>query len=56
MGDRASYASVPVALSLPSTVHIVLVSAGSRHSLALDVNGRVYSWGWGEVSTEQCAC
>ena len=49
MGDRASYASVPVALSLPSTVHIVMVSAGSRHSLALDINGSVYSWGWGEV-------
>lgn len=48
MGDRASYASVPVALSLPSTVHIVMVSAGSRHSLALDINGSVYSWGWGE--------
>lgn len=26
---------------------MVSVTSGWRHSLALDAEGRVYSWGWG---------
>ena len=31
-----------------TTVSIVKVSAGSRHTLALTCDGMVYSWGWGQ--------
>jgi alpha-tubulin suppressor-like RCC1 family protein len=39
----------PVPLSLPFKVSIASVSAGSRHTLALTMDGDVYSWGWGHL-------
>lgn len=32
---------------MPENRFIVSVASGWRHSLALDREGRVYSWGWG---------
>lgn len=39
---------VPIPCFVTSGVTITKVSGGSRHVLALDSNGRVYSWGWGQ--------
>jgi alpha-tubulin suppressor-like RCC1 family protein len=37
----------PTLAMIPENRHIVAVASGWRHSLALDAQGRVYSWGWG---------
>jgi alpha-tubulin suppressor-like RCC1 family protein len=51
LGDRAMYIASPAPIvSFPPRVVIVSVSAGSRHSLAVDRDGVLYSWGWGMVS------
>ena len=50
LGDRASYVSVPVRIT--AAVNVAVVSAGSRHSLAVDRSGRVFSWGWGMVRSK----
>lgn len=57
LGDRAHFIATPtpVKFPLPSVV-IARVSAGSRHSLAVDTQGRTYSWGWNKVCAAGCAC
>jgi alpha-tubulin suppressor-like RCC1 family protein len=37
----------PTLSAIPENRRIVAVASGWRHSLALDAEGRVYSWGWG---------
>ena len=40
----------PRAVRFPNTsIIVVKISAGSRHTLALTSNGEVYSWGWGHL-------
>mmetsp|Transcript_21218 Transcript_21218/g.63879 ORF Transcript_21218/g.63879 Transcript_21218/m.63879 type:complete len:457 (+) Transcript_21218:327-1697(+) len=39
--------SLPTRALLPDGHHIKAVASGWRHSLALDTQGRVLSWGWG---------
>ena len=39
----------PEKVSIPSAAQIVAVAAGQGHSLALDVNGDVWAWGWNNV-------
>jgi Regulator of chromosome condensation (RCC1) repeat len=49
LGDRADYVSTPVPIAFPTRTSIMQVSAGSRHSLAVDTAGVPYAWGWNKV-------
>jgi alpha-tubulin suppressor-like RCC1 family protein len=49
LGDRADYVSTPVPIAFPTRTPIIQVSAGSRHSLAVDAAGVAYGWGWNKV-------
>lgn len=47
MSSMVKQGSVPTVLSFPVLCRIKSVAAGSRHSLALSEDGRVFAWGWG---------
>lgn len=40
---------VPKPVHFPSKISVLVVSAGSRHTLAISENGDMYSWGWGHL-------
>ena len=44
-GGTNTNASTPVQVTMPTGVSFTAVSAGTRHSLALDTNGNVWAWG-----------
>lgn len=56
IGDAESTAERPACSHVPlrvwlggSGVAVAQVSCGSRHCVARDADGNVYSWGWGTV-------
>lgn len=54
LGDRAEYVSTPEPVLFPSpSPRIIMISAGSRHTLAVSDTGVLYAWGWNKVSARK---